>query len=154
MPLGQAPEDLAREAIRRTLDGQRKWKPRKNPDLCGYLMDVIDSLMSGLLEKTAYRHRDGKPLEEHFDVPSPEDPSQSDECFEALKEICDEACADEEDLENVRQGLEDHMKSAEIADFFGIEVKDVYRLTRKLKRRIERAMAEHPCSEHWQQIRN
>jgi hypothetical protein len=44
---GKTPEDLAREAIVKALDGTRAWNPARGP-LLPFLQGVVDSLMSHL----------------------------------------------------------------------------------------------------------
>lgn len=44
---GQTPEDVAREAIVRVLEGTRAWDPQRGP-LLPFLQGVVDSLMSHL----------------------------------------------------------------------------------------------------------
>ncbi|MFB6272726.1 MAG: hypothetical protein ABEL51_07515 [Salinibacter sp.] len=151
LPLGRKPEDLVQDAIKRVFEGNRQWDPNEDPDLCDYLKSVISSIASGLLEKTNYEHKDDSQLEDHFDLPSDANPTYND-CLEALRDILEEESSDEEDLENVRLGIEDGMKPAEISDFFSIEVEKVYTLSRKLRRRTEKRMEQHPCSEHWTRL--
>ncbi|MXZ17784.1 MAG: hypothetical protein F4069_03415 [Rhodothermaceae bacterium] len=145
LPLGNTYKDLVQDALTKVFTGDRKWNPNRNPDLYVYLTSVIDSLFSGLLGKADHRYRD------------PRDPSEIEgsyeadynDCFEALEMLVRDACADEEDLDNVRQGLEDEMSSGKIAEFFGINVKEVYRLVRKLRRRIYNKIEAHPCNHQW-----
>jgi len=44
---GKTPEDVAREAIVKVLDGSRQWDPQRGP-LLPYLEGIVDSLMSHL----------------------------------------------------------------------------------------------------------
>lgn len=151
LPLGRKPEDLVQDAIKRVFEGDRQWDPDKDPDLCDYLKSVISSIVSGLLEKTDYEHKHDSQLEDHFDLPSDSNPTYND-CLEALQEILEQESSDEKDLENVRLGIEDEMKPSEISDFFSIEVEKVYTLSRKLRRRAEKRMEQHPCNEHWTRL--
>jgi DNA-directed RNA polymerase specialized sigma24 family protein len=48
---GNTPEDVAREAIMKVLDGSRAWEPARGP-LLPYLEGVVDSLMSHLAGST------------------------------------------------------------------------------------------------------
>ena len=145
LPLGHTHEDLVQEAITKVFMGDRKWDPDKDPDLYVYLTGVIDSLLSGLLGKADYRYRAPQDLAE---IDGSHEADYND-CFDALVGIVEEASADDEDLDNVRQGLEDGMPLGEIAKFFGIKVQRVYTLVRKLRRRIDRKMAAHPCNDQW-----
>lgn len=47
--MGLNPVDIAQEAIKRVLDGRRKWNPSRGP-LMFYLKAVVDSLVSHLAE--------------------------------------------------------------------------------------------------------
>lgn len=151
LPLGRKPKDLVQDAIKRVFEGDRQWDPGKDPDLCDYLKSVISSIVSGLLGKTDYEHKDDSQLEDHHDLPSGENPTYND-CLEALQEILEEESKDERDLENVRIGIEDNMKPREIAEFFGIDIGRVYTLSQKLRRRMTKRMEQHPCNKHWARI--
>lgn len=145
LPLGHTYEDLVQDAIAKVYRGDRKWDPDKNPDLYVYLTSVIDSLFSALLNKADHRFRD------------PQDPSELqgsheadyNDCFEALKKLVKDTSSDDENLDNVRQGIEDGMSPGKIAEFFGINKKEVYKLKRKLRRRIYKKIAAHPCNDQW-----
>ena len=152
LPLGREAEDLVRDAAERVFDGRRQWDPEKDPDLCEYLKSVISSLLSGLLNKADYEHQDDTSIDDHYGLPAEEDPTYND-CLEALENILEEESSDSEKLENVRLGIEDNMKASEIAEFFSIDVEDVYTLSRKLRRRVEKRMEDHPCNEHWTRVR-
>ncbi len=145
LPLGRTYKDLVQDAIAKVFRGERNWNPDKNPDLYVYLTSVIDSLFSGLLNRSGHRNRD--PLD-----PSEMEGSQKsdyNDCLKALETLVRDTSSDDENLDDVRQGIEDGMSPGEIADFFGIDVKEVYNLKRKLRRRIDRKMKTHPCNDQW-----
>lgn len=145
LPLGQTGEDLVQKAIDKVFSGDRKWDPNKNPDLYAYLTSVVDSLLSGLLHKVAYRNNSSQDLAE---IAGSNEVNYND-CFEALETLVKDACSDDENLDNIRNGLEDGMTSGEISEFFGIEIQMVYTLTRKLRRRIDRKMKLSHCYDQW-----
>jgi RNA polymerase sigma factor (sigma-70 family) len=151
LPLGTTPDDLAQEAIHRLFDGRRKWNPEQDPDLCDYLKSVVSSLQSALLEKAGYQRDSGNAVEEHVEISSSEN-SEFNDCLDALESIINESAAGDDDLQIVKMGMEDGMKSAEIAEVLGIEVGRVYDLSRKLKRRVRSRMRDHACSDHWAQM--
>lgn len=151
LPLGRTPKDLVHDAMERVFDGRRQWNPEKDPDLCQYLKSVIKSLFSALLEKADHDYRDNAPLENHHDLESGEDANYND-CLEALENILRNASSTDQNLDNVRVGIEDGMKASEISDFFSIDVKRVYTLSRKLRRRVRKRMQQHPCNDQWTQI--
>jgi len=151
LPLGRTPEDLVVDATERLFDGRRQWNPDKDPDLCDYLKSVISSIVSELLGKADYDHRDDAPLEDYHDLLSGNDATYND-CLDALQDILEEASSEDKNLENVRLGIEDNMKASEIAEFFRIDVEKVYTLSRKLRRRTSKKMKQHPCIEHWTRL--
>jgi len=151
LPLGETPKDLVQEAIQRLFDGRRNWDPTQDPDLCDYLKSVVSSLQSALLEAAGYQRNAGTPVEEYRDVSSSEN-SDINDCLDALRAIIDNSADGDDELEVVRMGMKDGMRSAEIADLFSIEVGKVYVLSRKLRRRVRSRMSDHACNDHWAQM--
>lgn len=133
------------DAITKVYMGDRKWDPDKDPDLYGYLTSVVDSRLSGLLDRADFRYRAPHDLAE---VDGSYEADYND-CLEVLEKLVKDASADDENLDSVRQGLEDGMSPGEIAEFFGITVRRVYTLVRKLRRRVDRRMEAHPCNDQW-----
>ena len=150
LPLGHTHQDLVQDAIDRVFRGDRNWDPDNAPDLYVYLTSVIDSLLSGLLNKADYRYRAPQDLAEMAGSHE----ADYNDCFEALEKLVKDASADDKDLDSVRQGLEDGMPPDEIAEFFRISTMRVYTLARKLRRRIDTKMATHPCRDQWELNRN
>ena len=68
-PPGYAPDDVMQEAITRTLGGERRWDPNKDPDLLKYLKDIIDSIYSKCGKTSATRmHKASVDLDATFEV--------------------------------------------------------------------------------------
>ena len=151
-PQGMQPKDVVQEAIRLVFEGKRKWDPITEPDLGRYLAkSVIRSLISNAVRSAGHYHRD---IDGSLDMDvysgSLHDPAvlaASGECKEVLRTIVQRATVDDERLATIQMGLEDGMRPAEIAQLLSIKVSEVYTLTRKLRRRIFSAMADHEC---WQ----
>ena len=145
------PEDIVQKAICLVFEGKRQWNPAEEPDLQRYLaLSVIRSLISNAVQSAGHTRRmeGGDPPDLDVYPGSFHDPSvlvASGECEEILRTIVEQATANDERLGNMQMGLEDEMRSAEIAELFSIEVSEVYTLTRKLRRRIVSAMADHEC---------
>ena len=145
------PEDIAQKAIHLVFEGKRQWDPVAEPDLGRYLaFSVVRSLISNAVQSVGHTRRveGGDPPDLDAYSGSSHDPSvlvASDECEEVLRTIVEQATADDERLATIQMGLEDGMRSAEIAELLSIEVSEVYTLTRKLRRRIASAMADHEC---------
>ena len=150
LPQGMRPEDIAQKAIRLVFEGKRQWDPVAEPDLSRYLaLSVIRSLISNAVRSADHFRRDeGGSLDMDVYHGSSHDPSvlaASNQCEEELRTIVEQATVDDERLAIIQIGLEDGMRSAEIANLLSIEVSEVYTLTRKLRRRILSAMANHEC---------
>lgn len=153
LPQSMHPEDVAQKAIHLVFEGKRQWDPVAEPDLGRYLaFSVVRSLISNAVQSVGHTRRveGGDPPDLDLYSGSSHDPlvlAASGECKEVLRTIVEQATADDEHLAAIQMGLEDGMRSAEIAEFFSIEVSEVYTLTRKFRRRILTAMADHEC---WQ----
>ena len=150
LPQGMDPEDIAQKAIHLVFEGKRQWNPVAEPDLGRYLASsVIRSLISNAVQSADHTNRDvGGSLDMDVYPGPPHDPSAlaaSDECEQVLRTIIEQTTADNEHLSIIQIGLEEGMCSAEIAKVLSIEVSEVYTLTRKLRRRILSAMADHEC---------
>ena len=50
LPAGKTPEDLVQESVEKVLSGERRWNPRKQPDLLAHLKSVVDSVVNHLAE--------------------------------------------------------------------------------------------------------
>ena len=151
LPQGMEPEDIVQKAIHLVFEGKRQWDPVAEPDLGRYLaFSVVRSLVSNTVQSVGHTRRveGGDPPDLDLYPGSSHDPSvlaASGECEEVLRTIVEQATADDERLATIQMGLEDGMRSAEIAELLSIEVSEVYTLTRKLRRRIASAMADHEC---------
>lgn len=155
LPEGHTPSDIAHQAVQLVFEGERQWDPSTHPDLLRYLSGVVSSLVSNLVTGADHTRRTDGAADEPLDLDrfegtvaaSPLASTESDECVEELREIVDRETADDEGLATVAMGFEDEMRPAEIADVLSIEVKEVYRLAQKLRRRLLSAMDDHECWE-------
>ena len=152
LPQSMHPEDVAQKAIQLVFEGERQWDPVEEPDLGRYLAtSVARSLISNAVQSVGHTRRNaGASLDMDVYAESSHDPlvlAASGECENVLRTIVQQATIGDDHLADIQMGLEDGMRSAEIAEFFSIEVSEVYTLTRKLRRRILTAMADHECWE-------
>lgn len=154
LPQGYEPKDLAREAVTRVFEGRRVWDPARDPDLLDYLKGVVSSLASNLVTSADHARRTTEGNGEAIDLdtfsdvsPTPAALAASAECEEELRDLVEEATADDPGLAAVAMGLEDGMRAAEIASEFSMEVGDVYGLTQKLRRRLLSSMSARECWE-------
>ncbi len=150
---GLKPEDIVQEAKTLVFEGKRKWNPAKDTDLTKYLAGVISSLISNesKLVENKYRDRNGSLDMDAFPglMHDPFALATLAECEKVLMNIMKQETADDRRLRVIMKGLIAGLSPAEIAQKHGIDRKDVYTLSRKLRRRIESAMARHEC---WEDI--
>lgn len=142
LPAGEEAKDLAMEAIRRVLQGSRRWDPDAEPDLLPYLKSVVRSIMSDRLEKAEREalepnSEEGDQVIDQIPAPGP-DPegdliaAEEDEAANRMLEALD---VDEDKLVLLCI-LDGTAKAADISAELGLPVKEVYRIKQKLKRRL------------------
>lgn len=160
---GHTIEDIIQEAILKACTGERKWNPEKG-SLELWLKDQINSLMDHLAKSATNRYETH--TLETIRGDSTEDPWDSDALEYAPPESARVASAEEiairqeevkqefdlllgaadgdEQLEQMIQVVwEGYEKSSEISEAMGVPVKEVYTLTRKLKRRVARKREQY-----------
>lgn len=131
---GNTPEDVARDAIVKVLDGTRAWDPARGP-LFPFLQRVVDSLMSHLAASS-----DNAVLERwHDTVAEPgaaDSPAGSDRCavlIEALRATLEAAGAS--DLVAVLDAAQVHgPRPRAIATALGTSVEDIYNRLKRIRR--------------------
>lgn len=161
LPQGLTPEDIVMGAINKMFEGERKWNPSKYPDLYIYLKSVVRSDVSHLYEAKEYEiiqpipeTEEGQEIEELLDKADP----TSDHAIHLTSSVLnpEEALIEKENMKNDEvtvdlffeaikgdKELEDlaalimegYTKSAEIAEQMGIDVKEVYNLRKRFRRK-------------------
>jgi len=137
---GKAPEDIAQEAIAKTLGGERTWDPNKQIDIFIHLKTVVDSLISHLVESDNHKRRQPllhSPRKEGIDINKIPDPgptqdeelTQEESYFRTLGKFRAAVKGDKE-LEAFLEAMID----GEIK--IDIDIKRRYQLKRKIKRRL------------------
>lgn len=152
---GKTSEDIAYEAIQRTLSGDRSWDPEKDPDIIIFLKSVVDSLMYHLIH--SQNHKRLQPLPENGNgnirediihkwspdsSPTPEEQillKEEEEQADRIVSIMFEAVAEDAELETILEArMEGCVRPEEIAEVKNMDIKHVYNLIRKLKRRLRK----------------
>jgi len=141
LPKGFDAESLAMEAVKRVLDGTRHWDPDRDRDLLAYLKSVVKSILWDI-QKAAEKEdvqdlgsANGKASVE--DLPSKEI-GPDDEA--ALSELQDRMLAEldlDEDKLVLMSIFEGNVKPSDIAHALGLSVDNVYRIRKKLNRRLQ-----------------
>lgn len=150
LPGGFEDAELANEAIKRVLTGQRRWDPAQEPDLLVVLKGVVKSLASDLVRSADHTRgtRFGRPDEDLGVAATPHpapDPEQVLENKDLLRWVWAELEDDEE--QEILLYLEEGFKPAEIAKESGRPIERVYLLLRKMRRRLESARLEQESKE-------
>ncbi len=148
LPVGHRAEDAVQTAVERVWNGTRRWNRERYPRLVDFLTSVVDSVISDLVRGEEHKRRGGLPPGD----PTAPDPSlsaldrvASDECHEALVQAVEDATADDPMLRQTLTMLLEGSTPGEIARELRIDRTEVYNALRKVKRRLSKTLAEHPC---------
>lgn len=146
------PKDFVQDAILRVFEGRRKWDKQHYPDIIDFLKGVVDSLISNEINSSKNKNEENSVAaivensEKSFNseiVSSPEEvlveEEEQEEYLEAQSQQYEEvmdAIKDDDDLLIYVEYLKKGYKPAEVSKKMGVEISEVYNLTKKLKRRI------------------
>ena len=142
LPQGYDARGLAMEALSRVLDGRRRpWDRQKEPTLTWYLKSVVKSIFSEML-KAADRERCELAAvdAEGRDLVAAAGSTNAGADLELERAQLQEKILgefqDDEDQLVLMCLFEDLVKPADIAEETGLNVRDVYRIKQKIKRRL------------------
>ena len=138
---GLSAADIVQQAVALTIEGRRPWNEKKIPDITVHLKWVIKSLVSNLATSSDNTQVAEPPEtgDEHCtaeqpdpatfrNMPEPESGAFRDRLFQAVK--------DDRVLSRVLSLIEEEKSPEEIAGIMELSRKDIYQLTRKLRRRL------------------
>ncbi len=139
---GLSAADLVQQAVALTIEGRRPWDGKKVPDITVHLKWVIKSLVSNLAassdniqlasEMPGAGDEGGAAEPPDFAVlPEMAEPESG-----ALRERLFQAVKDDSVLLRILALIEEEKSPEEIAGAMALSRKDVYQLTRKLRRRL------------------
>jgi len=150
---GVSPQDLAQEAIVSIIDGTRSYDPKKHPDLLKHLKSIADSRISHLASaketKTTHcllaenpKTREAVPIDPLGDEPDPAEMAANREVVGWAKEaIAVEAEKDPRVLELFECWEAEITKPAEVAEYLGVDVTEIYNVQKRLRRLVEKECA-------------
>jgi hypothetical protein len=149
-PSGQGPDDVAAEAITRLIEGRRNYDEQKHPDLLVYLRNVVDSIVSHVIESADFKRSKAMPYAvtedggvEEIELESgdagPSHTYLQKDLHKTVNTILQEKFA----VDKVVLGIIECMKAgiykdAEIAECHDVEVKEVYNARKRLKREFDK----------------
>lgn len=165
LPDGETDDSIVSKAFERVLSGNRKWNPENDPDFAKYMMDVIDSLLSHLVnskdntmfgpppeegsaDEAAWHGaspKHGRKYERSADwmtqtAASPEEELLQKEQTAANKramELLHESIKNDAELVKVVEAIKEGCdKNGEIAKQTGIDIRDVEKAKKRLNRKI------------------
>ena len=149
VPGGVCPGDLAAQAIESFLDGSRNWDESKQPELVEFLMDVIDSKVSHLVEsaenrKTRRIDTTDRTREPAFRVKAksrrPDQIVADNELRERIRTTVMAELDGDELAESVFECFEAEItKPKEIAELLGVETSEVNNAKKRLCRATDKA---------------
>lgn len=155
-PAATEAEDIVMKCIKKVLDGQRCWEPEKYPDLYRFLLGVIDSEVSHLVESWENRYFlreealagdcNGEETKDFWQAVPDLNPTietklinqEIEEKSEKFFQEFYESVQDSPKLQMVLDSIfEGHIKRADIAENIGITVKEFDNLKKQLRRRLQ-----------------
>lgn len=142
LPRGFDAPTLAIEAIERVLEGRRRrWDPEKEPTLLAYLKSVVKSIFSSELQPAAERLPEVAGVDDEgrdlvSEAPSGKPGADELLVVEQLKEQMLARFEETEDQLVLICLFEGITRPSEIADETGLEAEEIYRIKRKIQRRL------------------
>lgn len=154
-PAATEAEDIVMKSIKKILDGQRRWEPKQHPDLFKFLLGVIDSEISHLVESWENRSflreeslvgycSDEETADFWQTVPDQHPTIEAKLINQEMEEKSEkfflefyESVQDSPKLQSILDSIfEGHIKRADIAKNIGITVREFDNLKKQLRRRL------------------
>ena len=116
-PQGQGPEDVATEAITRTIEGRRTYDEKKCPDFYYFLKRCVDSIISHLIDSKE---------------------------AEKIKSILQETFVQDEVVCGMLDCLDAGIdKPSEMAEYLEVGVKEVNNAQKRLRREVDKKLKKY-----------
>lgn len=167
VPGGVEAKDLVQEACSLLLSAERVWDPEKQPDLYLHLKNIIDSLISHLVNSAENKRSRSasdiadisqeKDYEDVFSKDESEEPPpqitqiEENECYEFLWGLREFVEEDPLLQKMVDAYIEGFFEPAELAEYCGAKTKEIYNAKKRLMRRYSEysfKMGHNPLSVH------
>ncbi len=133
---GKEPIDFVGDLILKVMEGQRDWNKAK----CSFkefLFGCLKSEIANFFKVNKYKYNDDFP-----DIPSDSQSQNIEEARNQLFELLKQVGADDDELIVFEYWIDGITKSSEIAKDLGIEVKEVYNITKRLERRLPKIQTQ------------
>lgn len=152
VPGAASAQDFAAEAIEAFLDGTRKWDKTQQPDFLQFLLGVVDSKISHLVESVENRTTRRIDTAKKDDEPAyklrakskrPDEIVIDDEERLRTREAVLAELRDDDLAKSLFECIEAEItKPAEIAEYLGLDVSDVNNSQKRLRRAVDRAFVK------------
>ena len=152
---GQGPEDIAAEAITRTIEGKRTYDEKKCPDFYYFLKRCVDSIISHLIDSKEAEKRKSMPFivtdEGEIEEIEPEDREAGPleicikkDLVEKIKSILQERFVQDEVVCGMLDCLDAGIdKPSEMAEYLEVSVKEVNNAQKRLRREVDKKLKKY-----------
>ena len=154
-PQGQGPEDVAAEAITRTIEGRRTYDEKKCPDFYYFLKRCVDSIISHLIDSKEAEKRKSMPsivtdegeieeIEPEGREAGPLEICIKKDLVEKIKSILQETFVQDEVVCGMLDCLDAGIdKPSEMAEYLEVSVKEVNNAQKRLRREVDKKLKKY-----------
>jgi len=154
-PQGQGPEDVAAEAITRTIEGRRTYDEKKCPDFYYFLKRCVDSIISHLMDSKEAEKRKPTPsiMTDEGEIEEIEPEGREDgplvicikkDLVEKIKSILQETFVQDEVVCGMLDCLDAGInKPSEMAEYLEVGVKEVNNAQKRLRREVDKKLKKY-----------
>jgi len=129
---GKEPIDFVGDVILKVMDGQRDWSKAKC-SFTEFLFGCLKSEISNFFSTNKNNYSGDLP-----DISTREESFNVEDNRKKVSELLTQEGADDDELTVFEYWIDGIMKPAEIAKDLGIDVKEVYKISKRLERRLSR----------------
>lgn len=133
---GKEPIDFVGDVILKVMEGKRDWSKAQCP-FEEFLFGCLKSEISNFFTTNKNIYSDELP-----DIYSNEESFNADEKRNQVSELLEQEGADDDELTVFEYWMEGITKPAKIAEDLGIDVKKVYKITKRLVRRLPKIQTQ------------
>jgi len=133
---GKEPIDFVGEVILKVMEGKRDWS-KAQCSFTEFLFGCLKSEISNFFATNKIIYENELP-----DTPSNEQTSNTEDKRKQIAILLQDEGADDDELTVFEYWMDGITKPAEIAKDLGIEVKEIYKITKRLERRLQKIQTQ------------
>jgi len=149
-PHGQGPDDIASEAIIRTIENRRVYNAQKCPDFEHFLRGCVDSIICNLIDSHEFKKRKEIPYivtdegeTKEIELEGKEaDPLQTyieKDMVQKVESILEQNFAEDKIVIGIYECFKAGIyKRSELADYLGVDVKEIDNAQKRLRREMDK----------------